>query len=173
MPLVYAELRRLASACLSNERAEHTLQPTALVHETYLRLAGLKKADIVNRAHFLGTAAAVMRRVLVDHARRKRADKRGGGEVAIPLDELVAQPIATHSDVVALDDVLTKLETAAPVPARVVELRYFGGLTVEETAEYLAISPATVKRHWVYARLWLARALSPTPPHTASRRAIP
>jgi RNA polymerase sigma factor (TIGR02999 family) len=161
MPIVYAELRRLADHYLRQERGGHTLQPTALVHEAYLRLAGTRDMRLRSRAHFYGAAAQVMRRVLVDHARGRRAAKRGGPErQVVPFDEALDAPIAAQLDFIALDEALTALERIAPDRARVVELRFFGGLSVEDTAEYLGIAPATVKRHWSFARAWLFRRLS-------------
>ena len=160
LPLVYKELRRLAARHLRQERRGHTLQPTALVHEAYLRLSGLREVQLENRAHFFGTAARVMRRVLVDHARKHRAQKRGGAEAPVTLADVAAPaPLEGHLDMEALDAALDALEAIAPEKAKVVELRYFGGLSVEQTGEYLGISPATVKRHWVFARAWLLRRL--------------
>jgi RNA polymerase sigma factor (TIGR02999 family) len=165
MPLVYEELRRLADSHLRRERAEHTLQPTALVHEAYLRLSGLTEMRLENRAHFFGAAAEVMRRVLVDHARRRNAGKRGGGvRPEAELDVAVETPIDLRLDLLALDRALDELAAVAPEKARVVELRYFGGLSVEETGEFLSVSPATVKRHWQFARAWLYRRVSGAPP---------
>jgi RNA polymerase sigma factor (TIGR02999 family) len=161
LPLVYKELRRLAARHLRQERRGHTLQPTALVHEAYLRLSGLREVQLENRAHFFGTAAGVMRRVLVDHARKHRAKKRGGAEAPVTLQDVAARPpLEGHLDMEALDAALDALEAIAPEKAKVVELRYFGGLSVEQTGEYLGISPATVKRHWAFARAWLLRRLS-------------
>jgi len=158
-PLVYDELHRLAAPYMRHERGDHTLQPTALVHEAFLRLTGLRKADFQNRAHFYGAAARVMRRILVDHARRRRAAKRGGNATLVNLDEASVAGIDLRIDLVALDEALQNLSGIAERPARVVELRYFGGLSVEETAAVLGIAPATVKRHWAFARAWLHRAL--------------
>ena len=163
LPLVYKELRRLAAHHLRQERRGHTLQPTALVHEAYLRLSGLREIQLENRAHFFGTAARVMRRVLVDHARKHRALKRGGPEAPLPLQDVAAPGVDAHLDLEALDAALDALEAIAPDKAKVVELRYFGGLSVEQTGEYLGISPATVKRHWSFARAWLLRRLSAPP----------
>lgn len=159
VPLVYEELRRLAVRYLRNERTGHTLQPTALVHEAYLRLSGLREMPLHNRAHFYGAAAQVMRRVLVDHARRHRAKKRGQGEVRA-LEDGQDTVVDLKDDVGALDDALVDLERIAPEKAKVVELRYFGGLSVEETSEYLQLSPATVKRYWSFSRAWLFRRLT-------------
>ena len=160
MPIVYDELRKLADHYLRFEAPDHTLQPTALVHEAYLRLAGIRDMELRNRAHFYGAAAQVMRRVLVDHARSRRALKRGGPSLeAVPFDETIDTPVEAGVDVIALDEALDALEAIAPQRARVVELRYFGGLSIEETAGYLDVAPATVKRHWAFARAWLFRLL--------------
>jgi RNA polymerase sigma factor (TIGR02999 family) len=160
VPIVYGELRKLADHYLRQERPDHTLQPTALVHEAYLRLAGIHDMQLRNRAHFYGAAAQIMRRVLVDHSRQRRALKRGGPDVVVPLDDTIDAAIADGTDLVALDEALGALEAIAPARARVVELRYFGGLSVDETAEYLGVAPATVKRHWAFARAWLFNRLS-------------
>jgi RNA polymerase sigma factor (TIGR02999 family) len=163
MPLVYAELHALASRYLSRERRDHTLQTTALVHEAYLKLAGQRDVDWQNRAHFFGIAAQVMRRILVDHARHDRRQKRGGGAPHVPLevaDPPSAAPPLDVADAYAIDQVLCRLEALDPQQGRVVELRYFGGMTVEETAEVMGVSPATVKRDWSVARAWLYRELS-------------
>jgi RNA polymerase sigma factor (TIGR02999 family) len=161
MPMVYEELRGLAGHYLRRERANHTLQPTALVHEAFLRLAGVRDLRLHNRTHFYGAAAQVMRRVLVDHARHHRALKRGGPEPdVVPFDEGLDLPVDVRLDFVALDEALDELARIAPDQARVVELRYFGGLSVEETAEYLDVAPATVKRRWAFARAWLYRRMS-------------
>jgi len=161
MPVVYKELRKLADHYLRQERPDHTLQPTALVHEAYLRLAGIRDMELRNRAHFYGAAAQIMRRVLVDYSRQRQALKRGGPTPqVVPFDEAMDTPIDQSTDFVALDEALTVLEQIAPDRARVVELRYFGGLSVEETADYLGVAPATVKRHWAFARAWLFRRLS-------------
>jgi RNA polymerase sigma factor (TIGR02999 family) len=155
MPQVYGELRRLASYYLRKERPDHTLQPTALVHEAYLRLMNEKKIDWQNRAHFFGIAAVRMRHILVEHARSRRAAKRGRGGCRISLSE--ADGFAERRDInlLALEDALKKLEEMDSQKVRIVELRFFGGLTIEETAEVLKISPATVKRSWTMARAWL------------------
>jgi RNA polymerase sigma factor (TIGR02999 family) len=158
LPMVYSELRRLANYYLRRERPGHSLQPTDLVHEAYLRLVDEKEMDWQNRAHFFGIAAVRMRHILVEHARRRQAAKRGGrggGEHRLSLIE--ADQLAEKRDVnlLALDDALQGLEVLDPQKARIVELRYFGGLTIEETAEALKISPATVKRAWSMARAWL------------------
>jgi RNA polymerase sigma factor (TIGR02999 family) len=158
IPLVYSELRRLAASYLRRERADHTLQPTALVHEAYLRLVDQKRVDWQSRAHFFGIAAQMMRRVLVDHARRRQAAKRGSRTYRISIAEDL--PGAERDpELLSLDEALRGLEALDPRQARVVELRFFGGLSVEETAELLGVSPATVKREWQTARAWLAREI--------------
>ena len=161
MPLVYGELRQLAQHYMHREQGDHTLQPTALVHEAYLRLVGNARGRFNNRMHFYGAAAQAMRRILVDHARRRRAQKRGDDPAMVSLDSVEAG-VDLRRDLVALDEALTQLAAEAPQPARVVELRYFGGLSIDETAEALGIAPATVKRYWTFARAWLHRALSRT-----------
>jgi len=157
---VYSELRRLARHYLSQERPGHTLQSSDLVHEAYLRLVDEKEVDWRNRAHFFGLAAVRMRRILVEHARSRLAAKRGGGEYRLSLSE--ADHLTEDCDVnlLALDDALQRLETLDPQKARIVELRYFSGLTIEQTAEALRISPATVKRDWSMARAWLRSEIS-------------
>ena len=154
MPIVYEELRRLAHHYMRNEREGHTLQTTALVNEVYLRLAGIDGMRWRDRAHFFAMAATLMRRVLVDYARQRGRDKRGGGISVTSLDEngIAAQPAV---DIVALDAALERLAAVDPQQSRVVELRFFAGLSVKETAEALGISPATVKRDWATAKLWL------------------
>ena len=166
MPQVYDELRRLAANYLRHERPGQTLQATALVHEAFLRLSKEKNQPWKNRTHFLAIAALSMRQILVQRARARHADKRGGeNQERITLDESVMAdrtPEATGGvDVLALDAALEKLAALDPQQAKIVELRYFGGLTVEEAAEALDISPATVKRHWTVARAWLKKELSP------------
>jgi RNA polymerase sigma factor (TIGR02999 family) len=163
MPLVYDELRTLASRYLSRERRDHILQTTALVHEAYLKLAGQRDADWQSRSHFFGIAAQLMRRILVDHARRHRRSKRGGGAAHLSLEEVDPENGKTAVDAVDaydLDQALTRLEGLDPSQGRVVELRYFGGMTVEETAEVMGLSPATVKREWAVARAWLYREMT-------------
>ena len=157
--MVYPELRAIARRQLSNERGDHTLQPTALVNEAYMRLGRLERIDWQDRVHFVRMAARLMREILVDHARRHAAGKRDGGE-RVPLTQLDAAAPADEVDVIALDAALERLAEVDPARARLVELRYFGGLTIEETAEALSISPATAKRHWQSARAWLFEALS-------------
>ena len=159
-PIVYEELRQLATAYMGRESSDHTLQPTALVHEAYLRLAGVRAATFQNRTHFYGAAAAIMRRVLVDHARERCALKRGAGAIVASLDEAAERGIDLRFDLVALSDALDRLAAVARQPARVIELRYFGGLTVDETAAFLGVAPITVKRHWAFARAWLHRTLT-------------
>ncbi|MGQ0648408.1 MAG: sigma-70 family RNA polymerase sigma factor [Gemmatimonadaceae bacterium] len=160
IPLVYAELHDLASHYMRNERSEHTLQPTALVHEAYMRLVDQRGATWQNRSHFYGLAAQAMRRILVDHARRKRAAKREGGHrVTLDEDLSVEAAGARSLDLIALDDALRKLAAIEPRYARVVELRFFGGLEIEQVAEALQISSATVKRDWTFAKAFLQREL--------------
>jgi len=159
MEAVYDELRRKAAAFLRRERPGHTLQPTALVHETYLRMVDQKRVVWQNRAHFLGVAASMMRRVLVDHARGRRASKRGAGGTRVTLDEDLAGAPPVDLDMLALDEALDDLDRLEPRHRRIVELRAFGGLSVEETAEVMELSAATVKRDWAFARAWLANRL--------------
>lgn len=169
VPLVYEELRRQAARQLRRERADHTLRPTALVHEAYLRLLGQERAQWHNRAQFYAVAAHVMRRVLVDHARQRAAHKRAGSWCRVSLVEDLAATPAIDVDVLALDRALEELARLDPQRARVVELRFFGGLTLDEAAEALGVSPATVTRAWRMARAWLFRRLSgeagAPPPH--------
>lgn len=167
MPLVYRELHTLASRYLSHERRSHTLQPTALVHEAYLRLAGAQTIDWQGRAHFYAIAARVMRRILVDHARDGKRQKRGGGQVLAMLDgvDVPAPSPVDAADAVALDRALGRLESLDQQQAQVVELRFFGGLTIEETAEVMHLSTGTVKRDWVVARAWLYRELAGEDPN--------
>jgi RNA polymerase sigma factor (TIGR02999 family) len=163
LPAVYAELHRQAARAMRRESSEHTLQATALVHEAYLRLVDQQRVVWRNRAHFFGIAAQVMRRVLVDHARERHAAKRGGGAPQLVLGEAdaVSAPAAEDGvDILALHEALERLAALDPDQARLVELRYFGGLSIEETAEALGVSPATVKREWAIARAWLRRELS-------------
>ena len=159
MPLVYGELRRLAEHYMRREQPDHTLQPTALVHEAYMRLAGSTDSRFNNRLHFYGAAAQAMRRILVDHARQRHAQKRGENPVLVDL-ERVSIGVDLREDLVALDDALERLAAVAPQPARVVELRYFGGMSIDEIAESLDVSPGTVGRYWAFARAWLHRALA-------------
>jgi len=160
VPFLYDDLRRLAAAHMRRERAGHSLQPTALVHETYVRLIDQRQAKWLNRAHFFGAAAGVMRRILVDLARTRRAEKRGGQLARVTLAEDVAIDSQTEIDVLALHESLERMATFSPRQERIVELRYFGGLTIEETAAVLGISDATVVREWTVAKAWLRAALS-------------
>jgi RNA polymerase sigma factor (TIGR02999 family) len=160
MPLVYQELRRLAHHYLRQERTGHTLQSTALVHEAYLRLAGQNSPQWQNRAHFFGIAAHVMRQILVEYARGRSAAKRGGDALTVSLDEAVALTPQRDVDVIALDKALCELSELDAQQSRIVELRFFAGLTIEDTSEVLGISPATVKRDWVTARAWLFRTMT-------------
>jgi len=169
MPLVYGELRRLAGLYMRGERPGHTLQATALVHEAYLRLVGHEDVDWQNRAHFFGVAANLMRRILVDHARAKQAKKRGGGDQKVSLDQAVLVRPEAPEQFLALDEALERLAKRDPRQARIVELRYFGGLSEEETAEVLEISVRTVKRDWNVARAWLYQQLNPQPARDKSR----
>lgn len=159
MPLVYNELRRLAAGYLERERPEHTLQPTALVHEAYIRLVDWKNVSWQNRAHFFALAAQVMRRILVDHAREKKAEKRGGRLARLALEEAVSFPQQRDVDLIALDDALKELALIDPTQSKIVELRFFGGLTIEDTAETMKVSPATIKREWAMAKAWLHKRI--------------
>jgi len=159
LPLVYAELRRIARHYLNNERSDHTLQSTALVHEAYVRLTKQQLPEWQNRAHFFAVAAQLMRQILVDHARSHRASKRGGDAYKLALDEAEEKAQPVDVDIVALDDALKSLAELDSQQSRVVELKFFGGLSTEETAEVLGVSPSTVKRDWVTARAWLYREL--------------
>jgi RNA polymerase sigma factor (TIGR02999 family) len=159
VPLVYEELRRQAQRYLRRESPGHTLQTTALVHEAYLRLVDQRTARWESRAQFFGVAAQLMRRILVDHARSHHAAKRGGSAIQVPLEEETASAPEGDVDLLALDDALNRLAQLDERQAKVVELRYFTGLGIEETAEALGISPATVKREWTMARAWLKREL--------------
>jgi len=160
LALVYDELRRLASACMRRERIDHTLQPTALVHEAWLRLAGQREWSIENRAHFFGMAAQVMRRILIDHARAAQAEKRGGAATVVSLDN--ALTLAAESPLQFLDvhRAMERLEKLDPRRAHIAEMRFFAGLSVEEIAELNGVTPRTVNRQWRAARAWLGRELS-------------
>jgi RNA polymerase sigma factor (TIGR02999 family) len=160
MPLVYAELHRLAASYLSHERSDHTLQPTALVNEAYLRLIKQNSVAWENRAQFFGIAAQMMRRILVNHARDRHADKRGGHALRVSLDDAISFFEERDVNLVALDDALNGLAELDPQQSSIVELRFFGGLTIEDVATRLNISPATVKRDWSTAKLWLLREIS-------------
>ena len=161
MPLVYAELRRLAGVYMRRERADHTLQPTALVHEAYLRLSEQTHVAFADRAHFFGVAAKVMRRILVDHARRHGAEKRGGVQRQLSLDEVIGTIAADDLDLVALDEALQHLAKQDKRKAQIIELRFFAGLTVEDTAEVLGVSAPTIKNDWRVAKAWLRREMNP------------
>ncbi|NUQ11385.1 MAG: sigma-70 family RNA polymerase sigma factor [Gemmatimonadaceae bacterium] len=158
LPLVYQELRQLAEGYFRSERPDHTLQTTALVHEAYLRLVDAQNLKWENRRHFFGIAAQAMRQILVDHARQRGALKRGAGRL-VTLDAEAEALAATADDIIGVDDALHQLAALSPRAARVVELRYFAGLSIEQTAETLEVSVATVKRDWVSARAWLQREL--------------
>ena len=160
VPLVYGELRRLAQYYLKREKQNHTLSSTALVHEAYLRLVNQKDVTWQNRAHFFGVAAQMMRRILVDHARSHAYAKRGGGALTLALDEAVDTPRPREIDLVALDDALDSLAKLDERQSRMVELRFFGGLSIEETSQVLGVSAPTVKREWASARAWLYREIS-------------
>lgn len=160
-PLIYDELHRLAQRYLEGERMDHTLQATALVHEAWMRLAGQEDSRWKNRAHFVGVAATAMRCVLVDHARARNARKRGGGRTKLPIDEALTLFEEAATDLVALDDAIDRLGQKDAQLGRMVELRFFGGLTVDETAEVLGVSSPTVARGWRVARAWLRSELAP------------
>jgi RNA polymerase sigma factor (TIGR02999 family) len=159
LPLVYAELRRIAARRLRSERGNHTLQPTALVHEVYLRLVDQRQVDWKNRAHFFGVAAQVMRRILVDHARRRSAGKRGEGVQCVSIEEAKEVSGSNEIPILALDHALARLKQVDPELAWIVELRAFGGLSIEESAHFLEVSPSTAKRDWRTAKAWLNREL--------------
>jgi RNA polymerase sigma-70 factor (ECF subfamily) len=155
MPMVYDELRRLAGGYMRRERTDHTLQPTALVHEAYLKMVEQRSVDWQSRSHFFGIAAQMMRRILIDHARGHLRDKRGGGVIPVPLDDALVFAPEQSSELVRLDEALQRLAKIDPRQSKIVELRFFGGLTVEQTADVLGISPKTVKRDWSMAKAWL------------------
>ena len=155
MPVVYGELRRLAGAYMRRERPEHTLQATALVHEAYIKLVNQRSVDWQSRSHFFGVAAQLMRRILIDHARAHLREKRGGTSPVVPLDEALVFAPGQSAQLVRLNDALERLEKLDARQSKIVELRFFGGLSVEETAEFLKISPKTVKRDWSVAKAWL------------------
>ena len=163
VPLVYKELRGVAGRCLAGQY-DQTLQSTALVHEAYLRLVGQDALQVQNRAHFFGIAACLMREILVDHARMRGAAKRGANCLTLALDEAVALPQKREVDLVALDDALDSLAAMDPRQAQIVDLRLFAGLSIEDTSCVLGVSPATVKREWATARLWLQRELNRSEP---------
>jgi RNA polymerase sigma factor (TIGR02999 family) len=160
IPLVYDELRRVARRHLRGESPGHALQATALVHEAYLRLVDVDRMTLTNRAHFFGVAATLMRQIVVDYARRQRADKRGGGVTVLSLDEASPSARTSSVDVLALDEALDALSAIDARQCRVVELRFFAGLNIDEAAEALDVSPATVEREWALAKAWLYRRLS-------------
>jgi len=157
--LVYDAMRKMARSHLRRERADHTLQPTALVHEAYVRLVDQTRVEWQNRAQFLGIASQMMRRILVDHARAKHAERRGGGVANVPFDDAFGK-VETDDNVIRIHEALEALAKVDPQGARVIELRYFGGLSIEETAEVMGTSASTVKREWTAARTWLYRELS-------------
>jgi len=160
VPLVYDELRRLARYYLASQRSDHTLQSTAIVHEAYLRLAGRDNVHWENRSHFFAVAAQLMRRILVDHARKRNAAKRGGAHLTLLVDETVEPSSQRELDLIALDDALKALAELDERQSRIVELRFFGGLSIDDTSRILDISPATVKREWSTARAWLHEEIS-------------
>jgi len=160
IPLVYDELRRVAGRRLRGESPGHSLQATALVHEVYMRLVDVDRMTLTSRAHFFGVAATLMRQILVDHARRQRADKRGGSMTMLSLGEVSPAAWTASVDVLALDEALDALSAIDSRQCRVVELRFFAGLTIDEAAEALGVSPATVEREWALAKAWLYRQLS-------------
>lgn len=159
VPLVYQEMRRLAHHYMRRERAGHTFQTTALVNEAYMRLVDYRRMRLQSRAHFFAIAAQVMRRILIEHARSRKFAKRGGGARQVSLDEAAVVSAQRSAEVIAVNDALTELEAWDPRKGRVVELRFFGGLNIEETAEVLNISPTTVQREWRSAKAWLYRAI--------------
>ena len=159
IPLVYGELRRMARRYLWRERPDHTLQSAALVNEAYLRLVHQEPPQWQNRAHFFGVAAQLMRHILVDHARGRLAAKRGAGAPRLTLDPKIALPQDLEVDLVALDDALKRLASLDPQQSRIIELRFFGGLSIQDTSVVLGLSPATVKREWATARAWLRREM--------------
>ena len=167
VPLVYNTLRRLAHHHLRNERPGHTLQTTALVHEAYLCLAKQEPMEFANRAHFYAVCAQLMREILVQYARRRNAAKRGGGAYSVTLDNVLAVAERRSVDLIALDDALKGLASLDQQQARIVELRFFGGLSIEDTAHVLSISPATVKRHWTTAKAWLHNEITAAERHDA------
>jgi RNA polymerase sigma factor (TIGR02999 family) len=160
LPLVYEELRKLAAYKLANERPGQTLQPTALVHEAWLRLAGTEQRKFENRAHFFGAAAEAMRRILIERARRKRTARQGGGQRRVDLDELNLPLVRDDDQILAVNDALDKLAGQHPLESEVVKLRYFVGMTNEETAEALGVSVRTVKYYWAHARAWLFKEIT-------------
>jgi RNA polymerase sigma-70 factor, ECF subfamily len=170
VPLVHDELRRLARQYMRRERPDHTLQATALVNEVYLRMIAVSRVQWQNRAHFFAIAARVMRQILVDFARRRRASQRGGAGHQVALDEALVPSPVRHPDLVALDEALKRLELVHPRKSQVVELRYFGGMKLEEAATVIGVSRDTVKRDWRFAKLWLLRELDAGTGTRACRR---
>ncbi len=168
LPLVYEDLHRQAGYMIPRESSGHTLQTTALVHEAYLKLVDQRSAHWQNRAHFFAVASQLMRRILIDHARRRHAAKRGGSNLKIALDEAVAIPGHPDLDILRLNDALESLSQAAPREAQIVEMRFFGGLTIEEIAEVMHLAPITVRRDWNFARAWLYQQLTKEPSEEAS-----
>ena len=164
LPLVYQELRKLAAHKMAGQAPGHTLQPTALVHEAWLRLAGNEPGRFAGRAHFFAAAAEAMRHILIDSARRKRALRHGGGQARVDIQSLEIAALANDDELLAVHDVLNKLAAEAPQKAELVKLRYFVGMTFEEAAEALGISVATAKRHWAYARAWLYEEIQANKP---------
>jgi RNA polymerase sigma factor (TIGR02999 family) len=162
MGIVYEELRKQAARYLRRERPDHTLQPTALVHEAYIQLIDQSRVNWESRAHFFGAAARLMRRILVDHARAHQAEKRGGGEDKLALDEAIGVSEARDVNILALNDALDELARMDAQQSHIVELRYFGGLSIEETAAVIGVSPATVKREWSMAKSWLHHQIKKT-----------
>ena len=160
LPLIYDELKRVAANYLRRERSDHTLQPTALVNEAYMKMIDITQVSWQNKAHFIGVAANQMRRILVDHARNHNAQKRGGEFQILTLNEEIDKSDEESTDLIALDDALNELAKMDPVKAKIVELRYFGGLSTTETAEVLGVSPITIKRHWKLTKAWLYCQLS-------------
>jgi RNA polymerase sigma factor (TIGR02999 family) len=160
MPLVYGDLRRIAARQLRQERPNHTLQPTALVHEMFLKLVDQDRIQWQNRAQFFGIAAQLIRRVLVDYVRTRNAEKRGGGAITVALDDVVAEGGGREIDLIRLDDALQSLAATDEQQSQVVVIRFFGGLSIEETAEVLGVSVSTVKRDWIAAKAWLYREMS-------------
>lgn len=160
LPIIYDELKRIAANYLRRERSDHTLQPTALVNEAYMKMIDITQVSWQNKAHFVGVAANQMRRILVDHARNHNAQKRGGEFHIMTLNEEIDKADEQSADLIALDDALTELARMDPIKAKIVELRYFGGLSTDETAEVLDVAPITIKRHWKMAKAWLYGELS-------------
>lgn len=162
LPIIYDELKRIAASYLRRERSDHTLQPTALVNEAYMKMVDITQVSWQNKAHFIGVAANQMRRILVDHARHHNAQKRGGEFHIMTLNEEIDKADEQTADLIALDDALNELAKMDPVKAKIVELRYFGGLSTDETAEVLGVAPITIKRHWKLTKAWLYGQLTRT-----------